>query len=87
MAQKYDYLQDPGHGWVQVTIAEIDTLGIRQYISAYSYMDAANGLAYLEEDCDASIFIRAKEQRGEAFAFRDVHTNDDAACRSLPRFH
>ncbi len=87
MAQKYVFIQDPGHGWIIVTLAEIARLGIADQISSYSYKNVQAGEAYLEEDCDAALFIRAKEALGEAFAFRDVHTDSDAKCRTLPRFH
>jgi len=80
----YNFHQDPGHGWIEVPMSEIERLCIADQISPYSYRKGAT--AYLEEDCDASVFLRAKEARGEAFAFRDVHTNRDSFIRNLDRF-
>lgn len=49
--------EDPGHGWVQVPHSVIKVLGIGAKISGYSYRDSV--YAYLEEDCDLSLFMRA----------------------------
>lgn len=56
----FDYLTDPGHGWVKVPKTLISDLLIREEISHYSYMRGA--YAYLEEDCDASKFHEAYEK-------------------------
>lgn len=81
---KYAYHQDPGHGWIAVPMDEIRRLCIEDQISAYSYCDG--NTAYLEEDCDASVFIRAKEARGEAFEYSSFNCNSDSFIRRLPRF-
>lgn len=67
----YTFFSDPGHGWLEVPIREIDALGIRGAISSYSYFD--RGLAFLEEDSDLLVFLRAKRDRGESVEFRHVH--------------
>ena len=48
---------DPGHGWIEVPLLIVRDLRIPKKISAYSYKDARN--AYLEEDCDAALFVEA----------------------------
>jgi hypothetical protein len=53
----YRFITDPGHGWLEVPIAEIKALGIADKISAYSYRKG--NMAYLEEDCDAGLFLNA----------------------------
>ena len=68
---KYTFFSDPGHGWLEVPIREIDALGIRGEISSYSYYD--RGLAFLEEDSDLLVFLRAKHSRGETVELRHVH--------------
>lgn len=67
----YRYITDPGHGWVEVTREEIDRLGIGPRVSGYSYTDGAR--VYLEEDCDAALFVRAKKDRGEPVDFVEVY--------------
>ena len=60
---KYKFIEDPGHGWLEVERLEIERLCLEDQISRYSYVRGAK--VYLEEDCDAAAFIRAKTARGE----------------------
>ncbi|MDO8611125.1 MAG: hypothetical protein Q7R95_11420 [bacterium] len=85
---KLNFHSDPGHGWLQVPLSEIQRLGIGKQISHYSYMSARgpNPLVYLEEDCDASIFIEAAKSKGEQIEFNDVSYNDECFIRGLPNF-
>lgn len=82
---KYSYIQDPGHGWIQVPIAEIREFGLTP--SSYSYMDGP--WVYLEEDCDAAAWIKAREAAGCPVTrdmLRDVHVNDYSAIRDMARY-
>ena len=79
----YRYITDPGHGWIEVSRAEIDALGIRHSISEYSYQRA--DMVYLEEDCDAALFIRAKAARNEPVQYVEIH-QENTFVRNLPRF-
>lgn len=54
----YEFIEDPGHGWLKVPSAELDALNIRAAITRYSF--ERNGFAYLEEDCDLEKFVVAK---------------------------
>jgi len=54
---RFTFHTDPGHGWLEVPLAMLRDLNIHNKISAYSYKDAVN--AYLEEDCDAALFLAA----------------------------
>jgi len=56
-AKKYRFISDPGHGWLEVPQFDILTAGIQSKISGYSYIHKGN--VYLEEDCDAGLFIDA----------------------------
>jgi hypothetical protein len=67
----YEFFYDPGHGWLQVTIEELKTLGIADQISEYSYQHDGN--AYLEEDCDMATFIKAKVKIGEGVEFVSIY--------------
>lgn len=53
----FDYIQDPGHGWIKVPVSLLINLNIDQEITCFSYY--RDGFAYLEEDCDASRFFNA----------------------------
>lgn len=55
------FVSDPGHGWLEVPMSTIRYLGIENKISGYSYRKGDT--AYLEEDCDAPVFIDAYRNR------------------------
>lgn len=55
--RKFKFYRDASHGWLAVKIDLIESLGIRQKITQYSYKKG--NTAYLEEDCDAPLFIEA----------------------------
>ena len=68
----YIFHTDPGHGWLAVPYKDLVSLGIQDKISDYSY--SKGNTAYLEEDCDAAVFITAyKEHFGDMFKFRESY--------------
>lgn len=83
-----NWIADPGHAWLIVDMSELEALKIKDEISSYSYH--RNDIAYLEEDCDADIYIQAViDQRGVNSADLDskvIQLNNDAPCRSYSRF-
>lgn len=56
----YTFIEDPGHGWLGVSLHELSELGIINKISSYSYVSADRQTIYLEEDCDMGTFLFAK---------------------------
>jgi len=63
-AKKFIFHSDPGHGWLAVKISDLTAVGIDiRDISEYSYMKGKT--VYLEEDCDASLFIEKYINRYE----------------------
>jgi hypothetical protein len=83
-AKTFTFFCDPGHGWLQVTPAVCQDLGLnRASFSDYSYRD--DRYFYLEEDCDAAIFVEAfRAKHGEIF-FRESHNNRESAIRRKRR--
>ena len=79
---KYRYIQDPGHGWLEVPYAEVRAAGIAAEISQYSYRKT--GMVYLEEDCDMGLFLSARnlDDRNIESVFQDP-----CYIRGYPRFH
>ena len=71
---KYDFISDPGHAWLKVNKKELKRLGIDQQISHYSYMNGE--YAYLEEDCDAPLFINKKKLVGEIVSFNELYEDN-----------
>ena len=66
---KYDFITDPGHGWLKVKRSELRILGIDQQITSYSYQRGE--YVYLEEDYDALLFIKTKKERNQTVRFRE----------------
>jgi hypothetical protein len=79
----YDSFADPGHGWLKVPISELDRLGITSQITGYSYR--LGDFAYLEEDCDLSLFMDTKKKLGEAVVMRHHHSNNSSRIRNYAR--
>ena len=81
MQKKFDFICDPGHGWIKVPFVLLETLGIVDQISNCSYQ--RKDFVYLEEDCDASVFVSAYEKHyGFCPTFRRKHSNKQSKIRS-----
>lgn len=80
------YIQDPGHGWVQVPRRLARTILGADFakITPYSYQRGDN--LYLEEDQDAGLFLLAARNSGHTINLLDEHLNDEAAIRSYRSF-
>lgn len=68
-AAKYRFISDPGHGWLEVPSSEVTRLGVKPSTCSYVH----KGKTYLEEDCDANLFIAAKQSRNEPFTILEFH--------------
>jgi len=53
---KYLFIIDDGHGWLRVPMSKLINRKTGEQYTEYSYTDGQ--YAYLEEDCDASMFVR-----------------------------
>lgn len=51
----YTFVSDPGHGWLRVPLGHLLKSGYQP--TEYSFYDHC--YAFLEEDCDAPLFMRA----------------------------
>jgi hypothetical protein len=79
------YYSDPGHGWIAVKYQEIIDLGIADKITSFSYKKGKT--IYLEEDQDASTYIKAyKEHYGEEVNFIRKNTNKNSPIRNYEPF-
>jgi hypothetical protein len=77
---------DPGHGWLEVPRTLAVALHIIPRISHYSYRSHDGDTLYLEEDCDAAVFVEAAKAQG--FVIKTVERNSpsaDSFIRSLRR--
>ena len=84
MSKKYVCHTDAGHGWIAVKRKELESLGILDKITPCSYQRGKT--VYLEEDCDASTFCKAKEAKGEKIETRESYY-DYSPIRTYDGFH
>ena len=73
---------DPGHGWLETSLPDIIELGLKNKISRYSYITTDGTIAetrvFLEEDCDAPLFLGAAKAAGWEISMVDEHTDQDS---------
>lgn len=70
----YTYLTDPGHGWLLVPTSEVRALGIA--VSPFSYWNAHTDMLALEEDCDMSRFLAARDgTKAATVKLRETHVD------------
>ncbi len=80
LPRRFTYLQDPSHGWLLVTRAELEEVGLdARDLSCCSYVD--RDVYALEEDCDMPLFLERLAQRGVAYQIIDQHIDRDAHVR------
>lgn len=75
---------DPAHGWLEVDRADLDLLNIAHRISRYSYQK--DDRVFLEEDADASDYLRAAGKKGWTITTTEKYTNSKSFIRNLPSF-
>ena len=80
----FDVYEDPGHAWCKVHRSLVETLGIADKITPYSYQRGE--YVYLEEDCDLSTFATALRATGKTIQFREHHTDKSSKIRSYARY-
>lgn len=81
----YIYHTDPGHGWIEVPVVDLQELGLTTAdFTRFSYIK--HDKVYLEEDCDAAVFVNAyAEKYGVRPKFRELHTGVDSMIRNYTR--
>ena len=80
----YIFHADSGHAWLAVKRAELIRLNILEKITNYSYQRGAT--VYLEEDCDAGIFIKAKKAYGEMVNIEEKYSDKRSNIRHYDFF-
>lgn len=92
MNMTLDFHYDAGHGWLKVTTYQLAKLGIYNQVSRYSYIDIANANpdqsynVYLEEDCDANLFLNACKDKGIEFTINEIDDGVNSPIRRKHRF-
>jgi hypothetical protein len=75
---------DPGHGWLRVPYSELERLDIADKITRYSYQKGNN--VFLEEDCDLSTFMEARQARNEPVNMLMANTNRVSKIRGYASY-
>ena len=78
------YYQDPGHGWVKISLVKLLQLGLNDSISYYSYI--RGDYAYLEEDLDLGRLYQAADKAGITIKLREHWTNKTSKIRSYRHY-
>ena len=79
------FYADAGHGYLRVPLKMIKLYGLCNKISGYSFKSKT--YAFLEEDCDAPLFLNAVKENGNENKYKIVEKYvETAACRNYPRF-
>jgi hypothetical protein len=83
MQHTFNFYEDPGHGWLEVPVILLKEMGIEDQISPGSYMSGE--FAYLEEDCDLSVFIVEAEKRGFIITTKRIY-QENTPIRNMAIF-
>ena len=76
---------DPSHGWAKVPVSLLDTLGIADKITQFSYRRGE--YAYLEEDQDMCTFVTAYRMKyGTRPQWVSKYANKSSKIRSYNAF-
>lgn len=85
MQRVFNVYSDPGHGWARIPLRVIYDLHLENRISGYSYQRGM--YAYLEEDCDLSLFIQAyRDRTGQDPQFNEASTNKYSKIRGYMHY-
>jgi hypothetical protein len=79
-AVKLLHYVDPGHSWLRVPLKMLKKLGLANKISSFSYQRTE--YAYLEEDCDMTVFMKAMEVKGQKVVFVTRRTDRESRIRN-----
>ena len=81
---KLTHYSDPAHGWLKVPKTLIEKYGISGEITTWSYI--RKDFVYLEEDCDARLFLSAAKRSGDTYVIVERHTNRSSKIRSYQQY-
>jgi len=81
---KLYFFCDAGHGWLKVRRDVLAKFVDLTKVTPYSY--AKNDDVYLEEDCDAPLFLNALKNAGVEFVVASRYSSYRSRIRNYPRF-
>lgn len=84
MQKTFTFYNDPGHGWLKAPRTLLENLGIADKVSSYSYQRGAD--VFLEEDCDATLLVKALRERGIEPKFVDKYSDKSSKIRNYESY-
>jgi len=85
MQKVFNFFSDPGHGWMAVKKQQLVELGIAAQITPCSHQ--RGDTAYLEEDCDASLFFEVFiKKTGERPVLKNHFSNRSSKIRNYDSY-
>ena len=85
MKKQFIFHEDGSHGWLEVSYKDVTDLNIQNEISEWSYINKITEKIYLEEDCDATLFLNEfKKQYGYKPEFLEGKWYEESPIRKLP---
>ena len=75
---------DAGHGWLAVKTKELVELGIADKITPYSFYKGKT--TYLEEDQDATTYVKAHEALGNTVQIKEGKSWETCPVRYFKRY-
>lgn len=81
----FKFFSDPGHGWLRVDVASAQAVGLEpSSFSRFSYQ--LGHWLYLEEDMDASAFVKAyMAKNNRPPVIKEHSTEGRSVIRNYPR--
>ena len=81
----FNFYSDPGHGWLRVDLQSVSSVGLSpSSFSKFSYQQGP--WLYLEEDCDASLFVKAfMDKHNRPPPVKEHHTEGRSVIRNYER--
>lgn len=79
------WYDDPGHAWLRVPARWLYPFGIHNDISTCSYEHGR--YVYLEEDCDAGVFIKKAKELGYVLVFGNKSTDNRSGIRNYAPYN
>jgi len=81
----FDFISDPGHGWVKVSFTQLVRIVGPDWRSTFSSCSFERGEhAYLEEDSDAPRFVKACQAAGIEPRWRMRCSERESRIRNYP---
>lgn len=81
---KIQHYCDAGHGWIKVSRKALENLNLLEKINHYSYQ--RGDYVYLEEDCDAALYLDCLDKAGIKYQLIHTHSDKTSKIRGYDNF-